>query len=164
MIYNSWQWLRRRIVGMAVRHPGPASGIVFLFLLTVSDHVEFATGMALQISPFWHMIVMGAVVGTFGASLLYEVIRLHRLLAELQMVRAVVITLHHEINNPLQVIQFSAEKLRSGGNYDEVCVRNILDYGSRIRDAVVKLRELDEEVRLNQDPNFRGLIDLAQSR
>ena len=164
MIRQVWLAFRQRIVAMAVRFPAPTAALVFFFLFTMANHIEFVTGMALQISPFWHMIVMGAVMAAYGASLLYEVIRLHCKLAELQMVRTVVSTLHHEINNPLQVIQLSAQKLQDGGHYDAACVRNILDYGGHIRDAVLKLKELDQEVRLHRDPGFRGLIDVPRSR
>ncbi|MBI4466610.1 MAG: hypothetical protein HY656_04175 [Acidobacteria bacterium] len=159
-----WRFLRQRVIGLAIRHPGPASGIVFFFLFTVSNHIEFATGMAIQISPFHHMLIESAVMAGFGAALLYELIRLHRRLAEVLMVRTVVSTLHHEINNPLQVIQFSAEKLQTLKSYDEGTVSAILKHNTHIHDVVIKLSELDQEVCLHQEPGFEGLIDVARSR
>jgi len=159
-----WRFVRQRVIGMAIRRPGLTAGIVFFFLLTVSNHVEFVTGMAVPISPFWHMLVEGAVMASFGAALLYEIIRLHRKLAEVRMVRAVASTLHHEINNPLTVIQFSAEKMLRLRVYDEPSVNDIISHNTRIRDVVVRLSELDQEVRLRFEAGFEGLIDLARSR
>lgn len=159
-----WQFLRQRVIGLAIRHPALMSALVYFFLFTVSNHVEFVTGMAVPISPFSHMLVEGAVMAGFGAALLYEVIRLHRQLAEIRMVHAVVTTLHHEINNPLLVIQFSAEKLQALKHYDETSVDDILRQGTQIRDVVVKLGELDQTVRFHQQPGFEGLIDVERSR
>lgn len=163
-MYLSSTWVRRHVIPLAIRNPGPTAAIVFFFLFTVSNHLEFVTGMALQIAPFWHILVTGAVFALFGALLLYEVIRLHRKLAEVRMVRTVVSTLHHEINNPLQVIQFSAEKMQALQTYDEISVNDILNQGTRIRDVVAKLGELDQEVLLHQEPGFEGLIDVARSQ
>ena len=159
-----WQWLRQRVVRLAIRNPGPTTALVFFFLFTVSNHVEFATGMDLALPPLWRMVVTGAVMAIFGAMLLYEVIRLHRKLAEVQMVHTVVSTLHHEINTPLMVIRLSAEKLQDLKSYHEASVRDILAQGTRIRDVVIKLSELDQEVRLHPEPGFQGLIDVARSR
>lgn len=164
MALRPWQFLRQRVVGMAIRHPGSAAGLVFFFLLTLSNHIEFTTGMAVPISPFWHMLIEGGVMAGFGAALLFEIIRLHRKLVEVRMVRAVASTLHHEINNPLMVIQFSAEKLRTLRSYDDAAVGEILAHNTHIRDVVVKLTELDQEIRLRYEPGFEGLIDLARSR
>ena len=157
-------WVRRHVIPLAIRNPGPTAGLVFLFLFTLSNHVEFVTGMVIQISPFSHILMTGAVFALFGAVLLYEVIRLHRKLAEVKMVHTVVSTLHHEINNPLLVIQFCAEKMQALRNYDEASVNDILTHGTRIRDVVVKLSELDQEVRLHREPGFEGLIDVARSQ
>lgn len=163
-MYFSSAWVRRHVTGLAIRHPSVAAALLFLFLFTLSNHIEFTTGMALQISPFWHMLLIGGVMASFAAILLYDVIRLHRRLAEVQMVRTVVSTLHHEINNPLMVIQLSAEKLQMLKSYDEPTVNNILDYGTAIRDVVGKLGQLDEEVKLRVEPGFEGLIDVHRSR
>lgn len=156
-------WTRKHILSLAGRYPGLVSALLFFFLFAVSNHIEFTTGMAMQISPFWHMLLVGAVMASFAAILLYDVIRLHRQLAEVQMVRTVVSTLHHEINNPLMVIQLSAEKLQALKSYDEPTVNNILDYGIVIRDVVVKLGTLDDEVKLRVEPGFEGLIDVHRS-
>ena len=163
-MYLSSTWLRRHVIPLAIRHPALAAGIVFFFLLTLSNHIEFTTGMVVPISPFWHMLIEGAVMAGFGAALLYEIIRLHRQLAEVRMVRAVASTLHHEINNPLTVIQFSAEKMLRLRVYDEPSVNDIISHNTRIRDVVVRLSELDQEVRLRLDAGFEGLIDLVRSR
>lgn len=157
-------WTRKHILSLAVRYPGLMSALLFFFLFAVSNHLEFTSGMALQSSPFWHMLLVGAVMASFAAILLYEVIRLHRQLAEVRMVRHVVSTLHHEINNPLLVIQLSAEKLQALRAYDDPTVKNILDYGTVIRDVVVQLGSLDYEVRLRVEPGFENLIDIARSR
>ncbi len=149
---------------MAVHSPGLAAALVFFFLFTVSNHVEFTTGMVLQISPFWHMLIMGAVMAVFGAMLMLEVIREYRRLTEVETVRAVVATLHHEINNPLTVIQLSAEKLHELQRYDEPTVTNIITHGTRIYAVVSKLNKLDEEVHRRQEEGFEGLIDVTRSR
>lgn len=159
-----WLWLRRRVVQMSIRSPGLAAALVFFFLFTVSNHVEFTTGMVLQISPFWHMLIMGVVLAVFGAMLMLEVIQEYRRLAEVQMVRTVVATLHHEINNPLTVIQLSAEKLHDLQRYDAPTVTEILAHGTRIHNVVAKLNQLDEEVHLRQEQGFEGLIDIGRSR
>lgn len=159
-----WRWLRQRIVLMAIRNPGPTVALVFFFLFTISNHVEFTTGMVLQISPFWHMLTMGVVMAIFGAVLMLEVIREYRRLAEVQIVRTVVATLHHEINNPLTVIQLSAEKLHDLQRYDAPTVTEILAHSTRIHNVVAKLNQLDEEVHLRQEQGFEGLIDIARSR
>lgn len=163
-MYLSSSWVRKHVIPLAIRNPGPTAGVVFLFLFTLSNHFEFVTGMAIQISPFAHILATGAVFALFGAVLLYEVIRLHRKLAEVKMVRTIVSTLHHEINNPLLVIQFSAEKMQALQSYDEASVSDIIAHGTRIRDVVVKLSELDHEVQLHQERGFEDLIDVARSR
>jgi nitrogen fixation/metabolism regulation signal transduction histidine kinase len=76
----------------------------------------------------------------------------------------VVATLHHEINNPLTVIQLSAEKLHELQRYDEPTVANIITHGTRIYTVVSKLNKLDEAVHLRQEEGFEGLIDVARSR
>lgn len=164
MILGLYRWLRRRVVRLAIRNPALTTAIVFFLLFTVHNHVEFATGMAIQISPFWQMLLMGALMSVFGSLLLFEVIRLHRRLAEVHMVRTVASSLHHEINNPLMVIQFCAERMESLQRYDQTSVHDILVHGHRIRDVVLKLSDLDQEVRLHRDPGFPGLIDLPRSR
>jgi len=162
-MFKWWSWLRQRVVQIAVRSPGLAAALVFFFLFTVSNHVEFTTGMVMQISPFWHMLIMGAVMAVFGAVLMLEVIREYRKLTEVETVRIVVATLHHEINNPLTVIQLSAEKLHELKRYDELTVDNIITHGTRIYAVVSKLNKLDEAVHLRQDEGFEGLIDVARS-
>ena len=164
MLGKTWRFLRQRVIGLAIRHPGATAGIVFFFLFTLSNHIEFVTGMAVPISPFHHMLIEGAVMAGFGAALLYEVVRLHRQLAEVRMVRAVASTLHHEIDNPLAVIQFAAEKLQALRSFDAATVGEILAHNGRIRDVVLRLTELDREVHLRIEPGLEGLIDLDRSR
>ena len=159
-----WRWLRERIIGLALSYPFLIAGLMFLFLLTVSNHVFFAVGIAIQVSVFWQMLAIGSVMASFGAALLYEVIRLQSRLTEAWLVRSVVATLQHEINNPLQVINLTAEMLLSSRSYDETSLRNILAEGMRIRDAVAKLSTLTQEVRLRREPGFAGLIDVTGSR
>lgn len=155
--------VRLRGIGFAVRYPRLASVLVFLFLFTVSNQVEFLSRVVLKIPLFEQMIVTGVVMATFGALLLAELIRLHRQVVEAQMVRTVASTLSHEINNPLQVIQFSAEKLQMLHAYDDHCVGHILTQGVRIRDVLAKLMNLEREVRLRQDAGFAGLIEIEHS-
>ena len=156
-------WVRRQVIRLALRYPRLITVLFLLFLFTVSNHIEFATGMAVRISPLWHTMGEGLIVATFGAFLLYEAIRLYREFAELQMVHIVVRSLHHEINNPLTFLLLSAERLQALNSYDETTVRNILAQGSHIRDVVAKLSQLEEKVLLHEDPGFRGLLDLARS-
>lgn len=85
-------------------------------------------------------------------------------MAELRTVRAVVSTLHHEINNPLQVILLSADRLQSLQSFESTCVEDIAVNSTRIRDVVAKLGSLEDEVRLQEDLGFAGLIDVARSR
>lgn len=164
MLRTSWQWLKHRLIQLAANYPQLMVVLIFLFLLTLSNQVYFATGIAVQIPIFWHMLVMGTLMATYGAFLLYEVIRLHGRLAEARLVRTVASTLHHEINNPLMVIQLSAEKLQTLRTYDETTVQNILTQGARIRDALLRLSKLEEEVRLRKEQGFAGLIDIPGSR
>lgn len=164
MIKESWQFFRERIVSLALRHPPLVALLMFLFLLTVSNQVYSATRLAIDVPSFWHMLLMGTVMATFGAMLLYEVLRVYRRLTEVQFVRAVVSTLHHEINNPLMVIQLSAEKLRNVKAYDDAAVANILEHGRRIREVMARLDELEEQVHLRRDISFTRVIDLERSR
>lgn len=164
MLRAFWRRLRQRVTGLALGYPPLMAVLIFLFLLTLSNQVYFATGIAVQIPVFWHMLVMGTLMATYGAFLLYEVIRLHGKLAEVRLVRTIASTLHHEINDPLMVIQLSGEKLQTLRSYDETCVNNILAYGTRIRDVLLRLSKLEEEVRLRKEQGFAGLIDIPGSR
>ncbi len=137
---------------------------MFLFLHTLSSQVYFTARHVIEMPSYWHMLLMGALMAAFGAVLLYEVIRLTRRLAELEIVRAVATTLLHEINNPLQVIQMSAEKLRTLPQHDPETVGNILTYAERIRSTVANLSKLRERVFLHQESGFASLIDLDRSK
>ncbi len=163
MMLAFWRRLRQLIIRLAFRDPRGMSALVFLFLFVVSNHV-YSGAKSLQDFTFWHMLMMGTLMATFGAVLLYEVIRTQRNLAEVRMVRTVTSTLQHEINNSLNVIQLSAGKLQALKSYDESSVRNILTYSSRIHDVVTKLSQLEERVLFHQDPGFAGVIDVARSR
>ena len=156
--------VRKLVIHLAIHHPVLMSTLFFFFLLTLANHIQFATGMAIKISPFWQFLLTGAAMAFFGASLLYEVIRLYRDLLQVQMVSTISASLHHEINNPLNVIQLSAEKLQALKSYDETTVSDILAYSTRIQDVVVKLSELKEKVRPHKDPGFGGIIDVSRSQ
>ncbi|MFQ5817951.1 MAG: histidine kinase dimerization/phospho-acceptor domain-containing protein [Terriglobia bacterium] len=164
MLRVFWRWPRQRLLQLALKYPPLMAGLIFLFFLTVSNQVYFTTGIALQLPAFWHMLLMGTLMATYGAFLLHEIIRMHSKLARVQVVRTLVSTLQHEMNTPLMVIQLSAHKLQTLKSYDETCVNNILDHTLRIRDLIVKLSHLDQEVRLHQKPGFEGLIDVTRSR
>ncbi len=137
---------------------------MFLFLHPLSNQIYYTAGHIIAMPSHWHMLLMGALMAAFGAVLLYEVIRLTRRLAELEIVRAVANTLLHEINNPLQVIQMSAEKLRALPQHDQETVGNILTYAERIRATVADMSKMRERVFLHQESGFDGLIDLDRSQ
>ncbi len=159
-----WCHVRKRIIVLALRWPPVMAALMFLFLLTVSNQVYFTASHIIEIFSYWHMLLMGTLMASFGALLLYEVIRLTRRLTELEIVRLVANTLLHEINNPLQVIQMSAEKLRTLQQHDQETVGKILAHGERIRDTVANLSKLRERILLHQESGFAGLIDLERSR
>lgn len=164
MVFMPWQWFRQQVQKLALSRPRLMTALVFFFLYTVSNYVHFATTTVLKISPFWQMLVTGAVLATFASLLLYEVVRLHRHLAEVQAVTMAARTIRFEINNAFTVIQLSTEKLRDLQGYDEISVRNILAQGGYVRDALNKLAALEQKVRLHQEPGFEGLVDIEQSR
>ncbi len=161
---SSWQRARTWTVRLALRYPPLMGALVFLFLHTLSNQIYYTASHIIEMPSYWHMLLMGALMAAFGAVLLYEVIRLTRRLAELEIVRAVATTLLHEINNPLQVIQLSAEKLRTLPQYDPETVANILTYAERIGATVANLSKLRERVFLHQASSFAGLIDLDRSQ
>lgn len=164
MVFTPWHWLRQQVKQLALSRPRLMTGLLFFFLYTVSNYVHFATTTVLKISPFWQMLVTGAVLATFASLLLYEVVRLHRHLAEVQTVTMAARTIRFEINNAFTVIQLSTEKLRDLQGYDENSVRNILAQGAQVRDGLNKLAELEKRVHLHEEPGFEGLIDIAQSQ
>lgn len=164
MIRTLWQHLRQRLVRLAMGYPPLIAALMFPFLLTVSNHIYSASQLVLPNSSFAHMLTMGTLMATFGALLFYEALRLYRRLAEVHFVRTVVSTLHHEINNPLNVIFLSADKLKTSNSSDQASLCNILTSAERIRDVVAKLSQLEEEVHLRHDTVFRGLVDLHRSR
>lgn len=164
VIGRYWQWLRRRVVLLALRHPLAVTTLLFLLLFTVSNHVHYATQAYVQLSPFWHMIAMGTVMGFFGALLMYGYIQQQRRLAQVELVRSVVTTLHHEINNPLTVIYASAALLHSTATDDPATLEDILKSSSRIREVMAKLGQLEERVNLRAERGFEGAIDLVASR
>lgn len=147
----------------ASRHRGLSAAVMFLFLFNVSNYVEFATRWKLPIPPFSQMMITGTVMAAFGAMLLAEVLRLHRQAAEATMVRVVVRTLGHEINNPLQVVQLTAEQLRGSGGASQRSAESILTEVGRIRQAVSRLGAIEGEVLMRQTPGFAGLIDIDRS-
>ena len=159
-----YRWFRSHTVEFASRHRGISAAVMFLFLFNVSNYIEWASRWRLPIPAFSQMMITGTVMATFGALLLAEVLRLHRQAVEAKMVRVVVRTLGHEINNPLQVVQLTAEQLRGGGGASQRSAENILVEVGRIRQAVSRLGSLEGEVRLREAPGFAGLIDLDRSQ
>ncbi len=155
--------IRSWVAEFASRHRGISAALMFLFLFNVSNYVEWAARWRLPIPAFSQMMITGAVMASFGALLLAEVLRLHRQAVEGRMVRVVVRTLGHEINNPLQVVQLTAEQLRGGDSASQRSAESILTEVGRIRLAVSRLGSLEGEVRLRQAPSFAGLIDLDRS-
>jgi len=155
--------IRSQVAEFASRHRVISAALMFLFLFNVSNYVEWASRWNLHIPAFFQMMVTGTVMASFGALLLAEVLRLHRQAVEGRMVRVVVRTLGHEINNPLQVVQLTAEQLRGSGGASQRSAESILTEVGRIRQAVSRLGSLEGEVRLRQAPGFAGLIDLDHS-
>lgn len=155
--------IRSWVAEFASRHRVISAALMFLFLFNVSNYVEWATRWRLPIPALSQMMISGAVMASFGALLLAEVLRLHRQAVEGRMVRVVVRTLGHEINNPLQVVQLTAEQLRGGDGASQRSAESILTEVGRIRLAVSRLGSLEGEVRLRQAPGFAGLIDLDRS-
>ena len=155
--------IRSQVAEFASRHRVISAALMFLFLFNVSNYVEWASRWNLHIPAFFQMMVTGTVMASFGALLLAEVLRLHRQAVEGRMVRVVVRTLGHEINNPLQVVQLTAEQLRGSGGASQRSAESILTEVGRIRQAVSRLGSLEGEVRLRQAPGFPGLIDLDRS-
>jgi signal transduction histidine kinase len=158
-----YRWFRSHTVNFAVRHQGLSAAAMFLFLFNVSNYIEWASRWRLPIPPVSQVMITGAVMASFGALLLAEVLRLYRQAAEAKMVRMVVRTLGHEINNPLQVVQFTAEQLRAAAS-SQRSAESILAEVGRIRQAVSRLGALEKEVRLRNAPGFAGLIDLDRSQ
>lgn len=148
----------------ASRHRGISAALMFLFLFNVSNYVEWASRWRLPIPAFSQMMITGAVMASFGALLLAEVLRLHQQAVEARMVRVVVRTLGHEINNPLQVVQLTAEQLRGHDDASQRSAESILIEVGRIRQAVSRLGSLEDNVRLREAPGFAGLIDLDRSQ
>lgn len=159
-----WGPLRKRIVRLALEYPPLISALMFLFLLTFSNQIYFATSQVIPITSFRHMLLIGALMATFGAVLLYELLRSNRRLAQIDMIRPMARTLLHGLNNPLQVIQLSAEKLKTLDRYDDESVKNIIAQVERIGDLATKLIQLQEDIFLHREPGFAGLIDLERSR
>ena len=160
----SYAGVRTWVAEFASRHRGISAAVMFLFLFNVSNYVEWASRWRLPIPAFSQMMITGAVMASFGALLLAEVLRLHRQAVEARMVRVVVRTLGHEINNPLQVVQLTAEQLRGGGAASQRSAESILTEVGRIRQAVYRLGSLEDNVRLRETPGFSGLIDLDRSQ
>ena len=152
--------IRSWVADFASRHRVISAALMFLFLFNVSSYVEWASRWQLHIPALSQMMVTGTVMASFGALLLAEVLRLHRQAVEARMVRVVARTLGHEINNPLQVVQLTAEQLRGSGGASQRSAESILAEVGRIRQAVSRLGSLEGEVRLRQAPGFPGLIDL----
>ena len=160
----SYAGIRSWVAEFASRHRAISATVMFLFLFNVSNYIEWATRWRLPIPAFSQMMITGAVMASFGALLLAEVLRLHRQAVEARMVRVVVRTLGHEINNPLQVVQLTAEQLRGGGGASQRSAENILVEVGRIRQAVSRLGSLEDKVQFRQTPGFAGLIDLDRSQ
>ena len=143
-MYSPLEWLREQVKNLALSKPRLMTVVVFFFLYTVSNSVHFATATVLKISPFWQMLVMGAVLATFTSLLIYEVVQQHRRVAELQCATKVARTIRNDINNAFTAIRLSTEKLRELKGYDEISVRNILSQATYVRDALNKLAELEK--------------------
>ncbi len=156
--------VRSCVADFASRHRGLSAAVMFLFLFNVSNYIEWASRWRLPIPAFSQMMITGAVMASFGALLLAEVLRLHRQAVEARMVRMVVRTLGHEINNPLQVVQLTAEQLRGDAGTSQRSAESILAEVARIRLAVSRLSALEGEVKLRQAPGFNGLIDLERTQ
>lgn len=161
---HSYDRARSWVADFASRHRGLSAALMFLFLFNVSNYIEWASRWRLPIPAFSQMMLTGAVMASFGALLLAEVLRLHRQAVEARMVRVVVRTLGHEINNPLQVVQLTAEQLRGDAGASQRSAESILVEVARIRLAVSRLSSLEGEVKLRQAPGFAGLIDLDRSQ
>ena len=159
----SYAGIRSWVAEFASHHRGLSAAVMFLFLFNVSNYIEWASRWRLPIPAFSQMMITGAVMASFGALLMAEVLRLHRQAAEARMVRVVVRTLGHEINNPLQVVQLTAEQLRAAGEAGRRSADSILIEVGRIRQAVSRLGALEDNVRLREAPGFAGLIDLDRS-
>ncbi len=144
MVYSPLEWLREQVKNLALSKPRLMTVVVFFFLYTVSNSVHFATATVLKISPFWQMLVMGAVLATFTSLLIYEVVQQHRRVVELQSATKVARTIRNDINNAFTAIRLSTEKLRELKGYDEISVRNILSQATYVRDALNKLAELEK--------------------
>ena len=144
MVSSPLEWLREQVKNLALSKPRLMTVVVFFFLYTVSNSVHFATSTVLKMSPFWQMLVMGAVLATFTSLLIYEVVQQHRRVAKLQSATKVARTIRNDINNAFTAIRLSTEKLRELKGYDEISVRNILSQATYIRDA------------LNNSPNWRS--------
>lgn len=144
MVSSPLEWLREQVKNLALSKPRLMTVVVFFFLYTVSNSVHFATATVLKMSPFWQMLVMGAVLATFTSLLIYEVVQQHRRFAELQSATKVARTIRNDINNAFTAIRLSTEKLRELQGYDEISVRNILSQATYIRDALNKLAELEK--------------------
>ncbi len=144
MVSSPLEWLREQLKNLALSKPRLMTTLVFFFLYTVSNSVHFVTTTVLKISPFWQMLVMGAVLATFTSLLIYEVVQQHRRVAELQSTTKVARTIRNDINNAFTAIRLSTEKLRELQGYDEISVRNILSQATYIRDALNKLAELEK--------------------
>ena len=164
MRFAPWEWLRQRVRLLALSKPRLTTGLVFFFLYTTSNYVHFTTDTVLPVSPFWHMVIMGALVATFASLLFYEVILLHRRLAEVQIVSKAALTVRSEINNSLTVILLSAQKLQTSQVPDERGLQNILSEAAHIERALTKLSELEQEVRYRKETGLQDVIDIGQSR
>ncbi len=143
-MYSPLEWLREQVKNLALSKPRLMTVVVFFFLYTVSNSVHFATATVLKISPFWQMLVMGAVLATFTSLLIYEVVQQHRRVTELQSATKVARPIRNDINTAFTAIRLSTEKLRELQGYDEISVRNILSQATYIRDALNKLAELEK--------------------
>jgi hypothetical protein len=143
-VYSPLEWLREQVKNLALSKPRLMTVVVFFFLYTVSNSVHFATATVLKMSPFWQMLVMGAVLATFTSLLIYEVVQQHRRVTELQSATKVARTIRNDINNAFTAIRLSTEKLRELKGYDEISVRNILSQATYVRDALNKLAELEK--------------------
>lgn len=156
MTFAPWQWLRGQLKNLALSKPRLMTVLVFFFLYTVSNSVHYATASVLEISPFWQMLVMGAVLATFASLLIYEVVQQHRRFIEMQSASTAARAVRNEINNAFTAIRLSTEKLQHLKSYDEISVRNILGQATYVRDALNKLATLESDVPLSRRPSQKG--------
>ena len=157
------EWVREKALVLVLGHPRLVTAVAFMLFFTVSNQIYYVLQAYFLRSSFWHMIVMGVLMGFFASIPILDLVHRQRQLAQVELVRAVVTTLHHEINNPLTVILGSAMLMRDAHEPGKFCLESILDGGNRIKEVMAKLDNLNKLVALRTDAGFEGAIDLDRS-